>query len=141
MVHALNRTRRWLRPDGCLIDLHPAGELAHVEVCTPGGVVRVGEVQDESDAKGPLGRHHAAELALDEAVANHGWIREERATFTFSSQADSPEEIDAHLRRKWRAAHLDVATIDRAHALLRANPGAVVRVIERVVISRLTPRS
>jgi hypothetical protein len=147
MVHALNRTRRWLRPDGCLIDLHPADESACVEVRTSAeagrsarvqpGVVRVGEVCDESDAKGPLGRHHAAGLALDAAIAKHGWRLDQRATFSFSTEADSAEEVDAFLRRKWRAAHLDAGTIDRANALGREYPGATVRVIERVTISRL----
>jgi hypothetical protein len=139
MVDALNRTRRWLRPDGCLIDLHPGHESAYVEVVTPAGAVRVGDVQDESDAKGPLGRHHAADLALDAVIAKHGWTLEARATFSFSTEADSAGEVDGYLRRKWRAAQLDARTIDRANALLRAHPGAAVRVIERVVISRLAP--
>src|SRR5260221_9010978 len=149
MVDALNRTRRWLRPDGGLIDLHPGDESAYVEVVTPAGagrsarlqpsVVRVGEVHDESDAKGPLGRHHAADLALDEAIVNHGWALDARATFSFSTEADSAEDVDGYLRRKWRAARLDDRTIDRAIALLREHPGAAVRVIERVVISRLAP--
>lgn len=140
MVHALNRTRRWLAPDGRLIDVHPADAVAHVEVCTAAGNVRVGEVLDESDAKGPLGRHHAADLALDEAIAGHEWIREARATFAFASEADSAEEIDEHLRRKWRAARLDAETRDRVNVLLRANPGAIVRVIESVIITRIRPR-
>jgi hypothetical protein len=149
MVDALNRTRRWLRPDGCLIDLHPGEESAYVEVVTPAAagrnarlqqsVVRVGEVHDESDAKGPLGRHHAADLALDAAIANHGWTLDARSTFNFATEGDSAEEVDAYLRRKWRAAQLDAHTIDRAHALLREHPGAAVRVVEHVVISRLAP--
>ncbi|MBI3492965.1 MAG: hypothetical protein HY047_14480 [Acidobacteria bacterium] len=140
MVDALNRTRRWLQPDGCLIDLHPADAPARVDVCTAAGDVRVGEVQDDSDAKGPLGRHHAADLALAEVVAKHAWIFEQRATFTFTSDADSPAEIDEHLRRKWRAARLDANTRDRASALLRANPGSTVRVIEHVIITRMKPQ-
>jgi hypothetical protein len=149
MVDALNRTRRWLRPDGCLIDLHPAADTACVEVRTQAeasrraglqpSVVRVGEVQDESDAKGPLGRHHAADLALDEAIAKHGWTLDARARFSFSTEADSAEEVDAYLRRKWRAAKLDTRTLDRANALVRDNPGATVRVIEEVMISKLRP--
>jgi hypothetical protein len=150
MVDALNRTRRWLRSDGCLIDLHPADESAYVEVRrqAAGGrsaglrpiAVRVGEVEDESDAKGPLGRHHAADLALDEAIAKHGWSLGARATFSFSAEADSAGEVDGYLRRKWRAAHLDAGTIGRANALAREHPGATVRVIEQVVITRMSSR-
>ena len=140
MVHALNRTRRWLAPDGLLIDLHPSDAPSRVEVRTPAGLVLVGEVQDESDAKGPLGRHHAADLALDQAITRHGWTLDRRATFTFASEADSAGELDAYLRRKWRAARLGAETRDRADARLGANPGSIVRVLERIVISRLTPR-
>jgi len=96
-------------------------------------------VHDESDAKGPLGRHHAADLALDEAIANHGWALNARATFSFSTEADSAEEVDAYLQRKWRAAQLDDRTIHRANDIVHEHPGAAVRVIERVVISRLAP--
>jgi hypothetical protein len=137
MVDALNRTRRWLRSDGCLIDLHPADAPARVEVCTPSEIIRVGEVQDESDAKGPAGRHHAAGLALEDAIATHGWMLDRRRTFTFSTEADSAGEVDDYLRRKWRSAKLDAATRDRADALLHAFPGATVRVIETVIVTRL----
>lgn len=137
MVHALNRTRRWLRPDGCLIDIHPADTLAGVDVCTRTEIIRVGVVQDDSDAKGPTGRHHAAGLALEKAIARHGWILDRRETFTFSTVGDAADDVDDYLRRKWRAARLDAATRGRANALLRAHPGATVRVIEDVIITRM----
>jgi hypothetical protein len=137
MVHALNRARQWLRPDGCLIDLHPGEAPALVEVSTPGGNVRVGDVQDDSDAKGPLGRHRAADLALEAAIATQGWILQQRATFTFASEADTVDELDDHLRQKWRAARLDAGTREGANALLRANPGAIARIIEQVTITRM----
>lgn len=138
MVDALRRARRWLKPDGCLIDLHPAQDVPVVEVLTADESFRVGDVVDASDAKGPEGRHHAADLALAVALERQWFTLVRRSVFTFVTEADTTDEIEEHLRLKWRAASIETETRDRARTLLRDHAGATVRIVERVAIASMT---
>jgi len=139
MVDALGRTRRWLAPGGCVIDLHPTPEPGRLEVLTAGGVVTAGDLQDDGHAKGPFGRHANADRAVATAIA-HGWFAlDERRTFTYLSHGETLADIQRHMAAKWRETHINERTLARALAMLGANAGATPRLREEVTIARLRP--
>ena len=132
MVDALHRARRIVRPAGCVIDLHPTSDRPTVEV---GGRV-VGHV---ASATAPM-RHAAAAVAIATVVDEDIFSVERRERFRFHSYAQSHRELARHIRNTWRDSCLDTQTLRRTRTALRNEPGASLRVTERVVATRLHPR-
>jgi hypothetical protein len=139
MVHALLAARAWLAPAGRLVDLRPTPETAALEVHLASGTVAAGRVVDLPGQAGPGRRHAQAEAAAAEAVARGWFAVEERHELTFRRYAESAEEMRDYIRSKWHGGALEAGALDRAEALLRAEPEAPLCVREQVGIARLRP--
>jgi hypothetical protein len=131
MVDALRCARRIVRPAGCVIDLHPTSDRPTVEV--DGRVV--GHVASD-DA--PV-RHAGAAIAIATAVDERLFSVERRERFCFYTYGQSPTELARHIRTAWRSGSIDRPTLRSTRTALRTNPGASLRVAERVVATRLHP--
>ena len=136
MVDALCRTRLWLKPDGCLIDLRPADTIPEVIVGSGErrDVVGVLTVEDERHQ-----RHAAAHRALADVLDRHVFVLDEAREFTFLRYADSVEELREYIAEKWKQTRLGDATCLRAAAALSGRPRARLWLRERVAIRRLRP--
>src|ERR1051326_9124433 len=90
MVDALRRAQRIVRPDGCVIDVHPTAAASTVEV----GAVVVGSV-DGHDAPD---RHAAAARAVAEAVDRHLFEIEQTCDFAFFTyrSEEHTSELQSH---------------------------------------------
>ena len=132
MVDALLGARRLLRPNGCLVDVHPTVESAHVEVgldtCT-------GDLHAEDARR----RHAAADAALAAIVARGVFTMEGAREFSFHRYADSVEELWEYVAVKWTDARFDDATLNRTREALRSHPAASLRLHEQARIATLRP--
>lgn len=131
MVDALRCARRIVRPSGCVIDVHPTSDRPTVEV--DGRVV--GHV---ASADGPI-RHAAAAVALANVVDEKLFAIERRERFCFYTYGQSHIELAGYIRATWKDSSIDAQTLRRTRKALRSEPGASVRVAERVVATRLQP--
>ena len=131
MVDALRCARRIVRPAGCVIDLHPTSDRPTVEV---GGRVIGHVVSDEA----PI-RHASAAIALASVVDERLFAVERRERFCFHTYAESHTELAHHIRTVWKDSAIDAQTLRRARRALRTEPAAPIRVVERVVATRLQP--
>jgi hypothetical protein len=131
MVDALRRAHQMVKPDGCVVDLHPSAELASVDV----GSRTTGHV-DGADA--PL-RHAAAGVALSTVIAEGLFAIERSTTFSFYTHADTIEELRDYVEENWRNATIDDRTVARTRQALRDVPGARPRTCEHVYVTRLRP--
>jgi len=121
MVDALHRAHRWLRPNGCVIDLHPASAVPTIDV----GRQVIGEVHTPD---GPA-RHAAADAALRDVIAAGFFVNAGWAEFEFYTWADTLDELREHIEDNWRDARLSV----HADATVLGRP----RACERVRITKL----
>jgi hypothetical protein len=137
MVDALGRARRWLKREGCLIDLRPAHTIAEVVVGTDERARVVGVLTVEAERHQ---RHAAADRALTHVVDRQLFVLEEAREFMFYRYADSAEELRDHIANRWKQTRLDDATCLRTAAALDNDAGARLWLRERVAIRRLTPR-
>jgi hypothetical protein len=138
MVHALERARHYLRPDGCLIDVHPTPEQARLEIGVGTDVVDLSVVDDVDESSGPRTRHARADAALAEAVARGWFVVEEQQEFQFRRYADTVAEMQDHFRT-WKGAVIDGRAWERATALQRGRPDSRLCLREQVSIARLRP--
>src|ERR1051326_3491302 len=101
MVDALSRAPRWLRPDGCLIDLRPATALvARVSGGRGGeGWTDTGTLDVEATRRT---RYAAADGAVATALDRRWFALQSERTFDFSRYADSPHELRDYIAAKWR---------------------------------------
>ena len=133
MVDALRSAHRIVHPDGCVIDLHPTSDRPTVEV---GGRV-VGHIASDD---GPI-RHAGAAIAIASAVDEGLFSVERRERFCFHTYGESHTELADHIRTTWKSGAIDAHTLRRTRTALRCEPGASLRVTERVVATRLHPVS
>ena len=132
MVDALLRARRLLRPNGCLVDVHPTVESAHVEV---GLDLCTGDLHAEDARR----RHVAADAALAAIVARGVFTKEGTQEFSFQRYADPVEELWEYVAEKWTDAHFDEATLNRTRDALRSHPTAFLRLHEQARVTKLRP--
>ena len=132
MVDALLRAQRLLRPNGCLVDVHPTVESALVEV---GRDICTGDLHAEYARL----RHAAADAALVTIVARGIFTMEGAQDFSFQRYADSVEELWEYVAEKWTDAQFDEATLNRTRDALRAHPTASLRLHERARVTTLRP--
>jgi hypothetical protein len=145
MVHALEEIHRLLRPDGCLIDIHPYSDDAAIEVHQGKVVTFVAPVPAFS---GDAIRD--AENALTQVVVRRLFRRERAASFDFLTYASSVSELYAYYEE---ASAFDDSPGDEAFAawaaqlapaveeiLRAAGDGAAVAYRERAHMARLEPR-
>jgi hypothetical protein len=137
MVDALIRARRWLAPQGVVIDLRPADPVPDVEMGLPDGtVIHVGEpvVDDARRA-----RHRAADEALRAVVGRHAFAVKDEEQFSFFYYPDSPEELRDYLATKWQQTRIDDRAFGQIVAAVRAHPGGRLWLRESVGIRTLRP--
>jgi hypothetical protein len=132
MVDALRRAHRMLKPDGCVVDLHPSATRAQVEAGSRStGYVEAGDA--------PL-RHAAAGVALATAIQEGLLVVDREVVFDFYTYGDSIEELRDYVVENWREGQIDDATVERTRRMLRdAAPGTRPRLRERVHLTRLHP--
>jgi hypothetical protein len=135
MVDALCRTRRWLKPDGYLVDLRPAHLVPTVEIGDPctdyapaGGLT----VDDERRR-----RHAAADVALATVLKRQLFYLEQEREFSFLRYADSARELQDYIATRWQHTRLDDQTRERADGMLRNQTNARLWLRERVGIRSL----
>jgi hypothetical protein len=135
MVDALRRARRWLKPDGCLIDLRPAELVPSVEIGAPGrDPVRVGALVVQPER---YQRHAAADRALAAVLEQRLLNVEQAREFWFLRYADSPRELQEYIATRWQDTRLDDATRARAERLLGGESNARLWIRERVWMRNL----
>src|SRR5262249_17053897 len=120
MVDALRRARRWVRPDGCLIDIHPTALPSSIEV----DGIAIGHVET---ADGPA-RHAAADAAVARAVRDDLFVVDGSGLFDFYTYADALDELREHIEANWR----DARVVARA-AAGRARAHEEVRITKLLV--------
>ena len=111
MVDALRRASRWVRTDGCVIDVHPTNAIPPVEVAGR----PVGHVETPD---GPA-RHAAADAALRKAIASGLYAEAASTTFDFYTWGDTLDELRDHIEENWRGARVVIrdAAAGRARAI------------------------
>jgi hypothetical protein len=147
MVHALEEVHRLLKPDGLMIDIHPAAEHSSIEIHRNG----------KSDLVGHLKVHQwcvdfeQADNALTEIVQRGMFTVEQKNIFDALTYYDSAEEMGAALKesihkfvREAEPIGEEVSQVEmlaaRADEFLRAaGNGAELMLREREHISRLRP--
>ena len=137
MVDALCRARRWLKREGCLIDLRPAHAIPEVVIGTDEHARVVGVLTVEAERHQ---RHAAADSALGHVLDRQLFVLEEAREFVFHRYADSAEELRDYIAERWKQTRLDDATCRRTAAALDNDAAARLWLRERVAIRRLKPR-
>jgi len=132
MVDALRRAHRMVKPDGCVIDLHPSVARASVEVGdTVTGHVEAGDASL---------RHAAADLALAAAVDEGLFTVGHALVFTFFTYGDTIDELRDYVVENWREGRIDDETVSRTRAAHRPS-GVRARIREHVHATKLRPMS
>jgi hypothetical protein len=144
MVHALEETKRLLRPAGCLIDIHPIREVPSLEVHAADRVV-FDEPWSGYDYDDDLS--HADE-AVATALGRRLFVLDGRHEFEFVTSASSVAELrdyfalygayDEELVDDDVQARVD-ALYERADQIMASSGDARVVYRERVRMSRLEP--
>ena len=135
MVDALRRARRWLKPDGCLIDLRPAEPVPSVEIGPPGrDPARAGALVVQPER---YQRHAAADRALATVLEQRLLYLEQAREFWFLRYADSPRELQEYIATRWQDTRLDAATRARPERMLGRESNARLWIRERVGIRSL----
>lgn len=132
MVDALLRTQHLLRPNGCLIDVHPTAESAHVEV---GPDICTGDLHADDARR----RHGAADAALAAIVTREVFTVEGAREFSFRRYADSVEELRDYVAEKWPDAHFDQATLNKTREAMRTHRAASLWLREQARLTKLRP--
>ena len=138
MVDALCRARVWLKSDGYLIDLRPAGPIPDVVVGSSVQSHIVGLLTVQAARQQ---RHAAADRALATVLDRHVFVLEESREFIFHRYADTADQLRDYVASKWKETRLDETTRVRTAAALSARPDARLWLRERVAIRRLRPRA
>lgn len=116
MVHALEIVHRLLKPAGVIISVHDLAEPSPVDVAGDGRVVRVGEMDDDSDYA--LLRY--TDAALDQVVADGLFIVGAREVYDYISLMDSLETFDDWLAGAWDTIVIIEADYARLETTVRA---------------------
>jgi hypothetical protein len=97
MVHALELIHTLLKPDGCLIDIHPNGPPMPIEACIAGQFHRLGYLQETDD----FIEYGQASAALLEVIQRGLFVVEQQGRFIFITRADSVDELHTFLTENW----------------------------------------
>ena len=146
MVHALEEIRRLLKPDGCLIDIHPIRKAPLIEVYQESDLLFA-----ESDPGYDYdeGLRHADE-ALEEVVRRGLFRIEGRNEFEVVTHASSVAEMRDYWAKygAFDDEPKDEAITKRqdevyagANEIMENSPGAEITYHERARITRLNPNT
>ncbi len=145
MVHALEEIHRLLRPEGVLIEIHPALEAPPLTEVRSNGELTFSEDDPGFDYADDL-RH--AEAAVETVVDRRVFVLEDRRRFELRTHAASVEELrdywvvyDAYdpEEKEERLARRQDEMYARAHEALERSPGAELIYVEPATMSRLRP--
>lgn len=144
MVHALEKIRRLLKPDGYLIDIHPIRKAPLIQVYR-GGDLLLAEADPGYDYDDGL---RQANEALDEVIQRGLFLLEGKSEFEAITYASTVAEM----RDYWAeySAFDDEPKDDvlvarqneifaQADDIMRSNEGAEISYHERASIARLKP--
>jgi hypothetical protein len=136
MVHALELVHSWLNVDGRLLDLHPNGEPAPVDIQLGAATHRAGWITEETD----YASYHQANEAIAQVVRQKLFTIERKTTIPVHTYGESVAAIQQYLAESWVEAHLDELLIRHAEDWLQsiATPKRVI-VTEFVRVLRLRP--
>jgi hypothetical protein len=98
MVHALEETRRELKPEGVLIDIRPLSGTWPIEVASASRVQETGRVSDFPE---PLHADRASNEAMKEVEARGWFQREQEEFFPFFYSWDTPKEMEEFVAEDW----------------------------------------
>jgi hypothetical protein len=115
MVHALEKIRQLLKPDGILLDIHLTNEPAAMAVRLREQLIPAGWL-DESD---DYVEYEWADEALQQVVNDHRFVLERVGVFEFVWHADSLNDLRAYLAAEWKDAIIDDVTAMRIEELLK----------------------
>jgi hypothetical protein len=97
MVHALEETKRVLKPGGMLLDLRPVASYWPLEVFVDGEAKIAGRIDDSADA---LDDDKANE-AINTVVSNKLFRQIIADSFEYHYYWDTVEQMDAFFQEKW----------------------------------------
>jgi hypothetical protein len=98
MVHALEETRRVLKPGGILIDIRPLSGQWPIEVASIAGVKETGHVDDLPE---PLNADRISNEAMRDVEARAWFRREQEQLFPFLYSWDTPSEMEQFIASDW----------------------------------------
>ena len=131
-MDVLQKSHRWLRPGGLLLDVHPEPEKPTVASVRTNRVVSLGHI----DTSSTIGNIHNARAALQSMVEQHLFENERSLVFDFVSHFASVDEWLRHREARRSTSIVDPALIDTAREVLRAEPGSELLVGERELATR-----
>ena len=136
MVHALTLAHHWLAENGRLLDLHPNGKPASVDIQLGDKTHRAGWITEETD----YATYHQANAAIAQVVQEKLFTIESKTTIPVHTYGESVAAIQAYLAESWADAHLDELLIMRANDWLQSivTPKRVI-VTEKVRVLKLRP--
>jgi SAM-dependent methyltransferase len=135
MVHALEETRRVLKPDGILIDIRPLNGQWQIEVASTRGFMETGHVTDFPE---PLNADRASNAAMKEVEARGWFQREQDGFFPFLYSWDTPSEMEEFVAEDWSdfVELSEEAKIATRSAWATADADSRVQVRVKILITR-----
>jgi hypothetical protein len=115
MVHALEKIRQLLQPDGLLLDVHPTNEMAAIAVRLREQLIPAGWLNESDDYV----EYEWADEALQHVVSSGQFALERVGTFEFVWHADSLQDLRTYLAEEWQDAIIDDVTAMRIEELLK----------------------
>ena len=103
MGHALQKIHHLLKPKGRLIDMHPIGEPPPITVCLGAETHLVGWVREGSAYE----KYVLADEALETAVANNLYRKQDEETFAFTTYCESLADLQTYLATEWTDAYIE----------------------------------
>ena len=130
MVDALRLARRWITPDGLVIDVHPTAVHAWLEIDLQTiGVLDAGDAPD---------RHAKATAAVETVIDEGSFVIGPAIEFLFATYGDSIDDLRDHIAAHWRSTRIGDVLYETAHTRLRTDPLAGrPRVVEQVRLTVL----
>jgi hypothetical protein len=127
MVHALQNTRRLLKPDDIVIEVHNLPVPPVIEVHSGTSITKVGWLLDKTDFE----VERSAFNALFQVIENGEYLLDDQRDFLFNTQVDDLQEMQSWLDQWWESAILSESTIKKIKAVLEqaGNRSRIVTVI------------
>jgi len=136
MVHALEKIRRLLKPNGILIDIRPPPEPSAIDVRIGDRMHAAGWLNETDD----YGDYEAADTALAKVVDGGLFVVERRGEFELKTYADTLAELRDYVAEGWENASIDDVTTARIEEWMStAERDKEILLRERVRIARLRP--
>jgi hypothetical protein len=137
MVHALEKIHSLLKPDGCLIDIHPTPEPAAIVVRSGDRLTPAGWIDEVTDYV----EYEWADDALQTITDSGRFSLDRRGAFEFVWHADSVADLLAYLLEDWQDARIDPVTAMRIDELLKTpDHDKEILVREAIRIARFSRR-